>query len=670
MPGGWPTLLRAIALLLLLLAGSTSSAQLITSERDSLRTVLARTTDPRDRLHPLTKMAWSYLFSKEALPYLAELDSLTSSLLHDPDQTERARAQLYRSRLFYQRGYQYKFRRRLAEARKDFGEALRFAELAKDTLAMANAMNAKGVCYAALHMPAQALKWYEAELDLILSTAERPNMYTAHIRQHMADELMRLGRFAEAGEQLDLCDTTDAMNHAPTVLGQAHLAACLGDTTKALALMTKAAAVAARTAQPWDRIAVLEPAARFQLLARHPQQSLTTATTAITLADSIGDHAAKAGCLVIAGQASMELGETRAAERCFLDAMAIAKEHGYIGLSRETGDDGSMVRAAELLRELYREQGRTQEALAITDLWVAWKDSIRTIEDLETVLRLDLERDALTDSIADAARLAEATGDLRAQVQEERQTRQRLMLLGGSVIAVSLLVLTYLLARRKRERILAAHAQERANDEQMIRDLKQRERMSEDLHEELGAGLSALKLWSEMDLADESDPRKRKLLQDRTAMVGELVASLQQIIWAMNSPTGTVKNMVDHLNDSAHLFCAQHALRLRIHVDHAWPSIPLSADQRRLPYLILKEALMNVKKHSGAETVDLSMRWENGLRMFVQDNGKGSNEPVEGLPGNGLRTMKRRVISLGGSIRFDGTSGMRVEVFIPIADGR
>jgi len=664
----WMTALVLCAALLNCFLGTLPvHGQLNGSFRDSMRERLATTTDPSTRLAPLTEMSWSYLFSKEALPYLAELDSLTRILENSTDHDVRTSALSVRSRFFYQRGYQAKFRKRIAQAQKDFREAIRYADLAKDTLAMANGMNAMGVSYAALHMPAQALHWYEKELDLVLSTSERSAMYTAHIRQHKADALMQLGRFNEAEAALGACDTMEAGRHALTLMGRGHLAAFRGDTAQALALMTRAGSVVDRSDQPWDGITVLEPFARFQLHAGHPEQALRTAKAAIDLAVRIGDHAAQAGCLVIAGQAAMQLGDLHHAERSFTEALAIAKDHGYIGLSRETGDDGCMVRAAELLRDLYKAQGRTKDALDITDLWVAWKDSLHTIEGREELLRFDLEQAALTDSILDTQRLDDATSTLRKEVTEERKGRQRLLIWGGVALASTVFLLAFILGRRKREQLVLEHTLQRSKDDQMIRDLKLRERMSEDLHEELGAGLSALKLWTELDLAEEQDPRKKELLRDRTAMADDLVASLRQIIWAMNSPTGTLKNLVDYLNDSAHLFCAKHAIRLHVHVDQEWPSIPLSADQRRHAYLVLKEALTNVVKHSGANTVDLHLHWHNGFHFEIQDNGKGVQSDVQRLPGNGLRAMQRRINGLGGRIEFHGRQGMRVVVFIPLS---
>lgn len=109
----------------------------------------------------------------------------------------------------------------------------------------------------------------------------------------------------------------------------------------------------------------------------------------------------------------------------------------------------------------------------------------------------------------DTQRLNEATITLRTQVDRERKVRQRVLIIGGAALVITLFLLVTMLGRRKRERLVAEHALQHCKDEHMIRDLKQRERMSEDLHEELGAGSSALKLWSELDLSEETDPRKQ-----------------------------------------------------------------------------------------------------------------------------------------------------------------
>lgn len=660
---------RTGVLVLLLCWSATAAGQLNNTLRDSLEQLLETRKGPLERLEPLRELAWSHLFSDKGLPYLQELDSLTARYLEHPDSTVHREILAYRSAMFYQRGYRYKFHRNMAAAQRDFRDALRLARDVRDTLLMANALSALGVSYQAIGLPDQALRYYDKELELILSTKERSTMYTSDIRQHKADALMRMGRFTEARSELLQCDTVAFDRQALTLMGLARLEAFKGDTTAALGLMVRAKWYGSRTPQPWDGIAVLEPMARLQLQAGHAHDALATATEAITLARSIGDEAALAGCLVIAGQAHMMLGDELSAERAFVEAMAIAERNGYIGLSRESGDDGSMLRAAEELKDLYKAQGRTMEALHMSELCTAWKDSIHTFEGRDELLRSDLQQAQLTDSIADVQRVLEATQELQTILEQERGQRRFTLTVGVFALCIVSFLIFYLMNRRKQERLTMGHELQRQEQERMIHDLRMRELMSDDLHEELGAGLSALKLWSEMDLAEETDPRRRQLLANRSAMANELVSSLRQIIWAMNSPTTTVKQLVDYLVDFAHLHCAQHGLRLQAECGQYWPTISLGPEQRRIPFLALKEVLNNTVKHSGADRVELRITWDGGLTIDVHDNGKGTTSAPEELPGNGLRNMKRRITTLGGHVRFDGSQGMRVHIVLPMKAG-
>lgn len=658
---------HSIGVLVLLMATSLNMhAQFNNQSRDSLEHLLSVRKRAIERLAPLKELAWSHLFSDKALPYLHELDSLTAILIDDPNDSIRTDAMSFRSWMFYQLGYNAKFHRNMLIAQRHFRDAIKFGQASQDTLIIANGLSAIGITYMALGMPEQALHYYDQELELVLSTSQKPALFTADIHQHKADALMHLRRFQEAESELMQCDTMEVGRHALTYMGLGRLAAFRGDTATALDRLARAKRIVGRATQPWDGITVLEPTARLQLRAGHVQDALATATEAISLARVIGDEAALAGCLVIAGQAHMMIGDPRAAEAALLEAMDIAKRNGYIGLSRETGDDGSSVRAAEVLKELYKAQGRTAEAFAITELWAAWKDTLHRIEGREELLRYDLQQAQLTDSIADAQRVLEATKELQENLDQERSNRKIALALVSGVLCVVALVVFVLLSRREHERMMARHEMQRKEQERMIHDLRMRELMSEDLHEELGAGLSALKLWNDMDLAEETDPRRRQLLSKRSAMADELVASLRQIIWAMNSPSTTVKQLVDYLVDYAHLHCAQHALRLHAECDTAWPVMTLPPELRRNPFLAMKEALNNTVKHSGADRVELRITSDHGLTIDIRDNGSGTTIAPDQLPGSGLRNMKRRITAIGGTLVVDGSQGMHVQIRIPL----
>ncbi len=646
-----------VAWVLLVCASIGAQAQLNNHLRDSLLNELALRSGPSERLAPLKDLCWSYLFSDKALPYLHELDSLTALLATDPDSIVRRTALGFRSCMYYQRGYLHKFRRNMVAAQQDFREAVRTGRANRDTLNIANGLSALGASYLALDMPAQALRYYDEELALIQATAEKSHMYTSDIHIHQAEALMRLGRFDEARNTLMRTDTSTFGRHALTLMGLGQLEAFEGDTMEALSVMARAVHIMRATKQPWDLLSILQPIGRLQLKAHRTSEALTTLTEAIILARTIGDDAALAGCLVIAGRAQMILGDAGSAEGAYREAMDIAQQHGFVGIARESGDDGGVVHAAEALFNLYKVQGRAADALFIAEQWVNWKDSLHRMEGREELLRFELQQAQLTDSIADAQRVQEATQELRLVLESERTQRKFLLALGAAVLSLVSFAIYFLLNRRERERNKATTALQRREQERMIHDLRMRELMSEDLHEELGAGLSALKLWSEMDLSEEADPHRRQLLAKRSAMADELVMSLRQIVWAMNSPNTTVKQLVDYLMDHAHLHCAQRGLRLHAECSCDWPLLYLGPEQRRNPFLVLKEALNNTVEHSGASRVELRITWEDALPIDIRDNGKGTTTDPDQLPGNGLRKMKRRIAAIGGDSQLNGIGG-------------
>ncbi|HKS94865.1 MAG TPA: ATP-binding protein, partial [Terriglobia bacterium] len=83
-------------------------------------------------------------------------------------------------------------------------------------------------------------------------------------------------------------------------------------------------------------------------------------------------------------------------------------------------------------------------------------------------------------------------------------------------------------------------------------------------------------------------------------------------------------------------------------------------------FRIVQGALSNVERHSGSSTASVTLALENGrLRLQVKDHGKGKDEQArEGL---GIRSMRERVLLMGGKfeLRSDG-GGLTVEAILPV----
>jgi signal transduction histidine kinase len=105
--------------------------------------------------------------------------------------------------------------------------------------------------------------------------------------------------------------------------------------------------------------------------------------------------------------------------------------------------------------------------------------------------------------------------------------------------------------------------------------------------------------------------------------------------------------------------------------------ISLGADLRREIYLIFKECVNNLAKHSGATETEFAVRLENeNLIIAIKDNGRGfdvgqkSNGKQNGFGGNGLGNMKKRAKKCGGELQIDSEIGNGTKIVLEIPIGK
>jgi len=78
---------------------------------------------------------------------------------------------------------------------------------------------------------------------------------------------------------------------------------------------------------------------------------------------------------------------------------------------------------------------------------------------------------------------------------------------------------------------------------------------------------------------------------------------------------------------------------------------------RRQLYLIFKEAIHNVARHSGARRVEIELAREgDSLVLRISDDGCGFDLAAES-DGNGLASIRRRAQSLGAEVAWQSADG-------------
>lgn len=171
---------------------------------------------------------------------------------------------------------------------------------------------------------------------------------------------------------------------------------------------------------------------------------------------------------------------------------------------------------------------------------------------------------------------------------------------------------------------------------------KERERISHDMHDDLGAGISALKLQAEfLKQRAENDDLKNDI-DELLKTSEEMNISMREMLWSLNSGNDTLGSFIDYAKMYAQNFLKKTKILILTESHNIVQETAISTEQRRNLFLCLKEALNNAYKHSRSDRIKLSfLQKNNEFLMTISDNGVGieHNRPE----GNGLRNMKRRM---------------------------
>jgi two-component system sensor histidine kinase DesK len=176
---------------------------------------------------------------------------------------------------------------------------------------------------------------------------------------------------------------------------------------------------------------------------------------------------------------------------------------------------------------------------------------------------------------------------------------------------------------------------------------QERERISHDMHDDLGAGISALKLQAEFLKQRAEDDDLKNDIDELLKTSEEMNLSMREMLWSLNSGNDTLGSFVDYSKMYAYNFLKKTKIQLITESENVVSETIISTEQRRNLFLCLKEALNNAYKHSQSNQLKLSfIQNEKEFLMKISDNGIGMHH--EKLEGNGLRNMKRRMQEQNG----------------------
>jgi len=220
---------------------------------------------------------------------------------------------------------------------------------------------------------------------------------------------------------------------------------------------------------------------------------------------------------------------------------------------------------------------------------------------------------------------------------------------------------------RERERLKAKDQMNEYEKEIAIYKAQQqeRERISADMHDELGSGMTAIRLMSEIarKKMKESTPVE---IEKISHSADEVLNKMNAIIWSMNSGNDTIDNLVSYIRSYAIEYFENTPIACKIFTPEHIEPTELTGDKRRNLFLCVKETLNNVLKHSKASELKVDFVINEALTIKIMDNGIGIDMQKIRQFGNGLKNIAKRMESIGGTYQIENIGGTVTTLRLPL----
>lgn len=270
-------------------------------------------------------------------------------------------------------------------------------------------------------------------------------------------------------------------------------------------------------------------------------------------------------------------------------------------------------------------------------------------------------------AVAPGGARSDETATLDFEVRPRVWERPAIRILGLLAALAALIgVVRWASTQRYRRRLREYEVERRLHDE--------RQRISQDLHDHVGADLSTIVSGIDLvRLSAEGDGAPAMTNLDRLdAHARRTMTRLRETIWAIHREAVTAEAFFDRV-------CTHARERAALHPDAPAVVCDLDAtDADRLQtftpaqtlhlYRIAQEAIGNALQHSGATRLRVALRVTRGASVLeIADDGRFEAGAPDALSGYGLDGMRRRAAEVGAVLRLETDAGTTVRVSLPLA---
>lgn len=307
--------------------------------------------------------------------------------------------------------------------------------------------------------------------------------------------------------------------------------------------------------------------------------------------------------------------------------------------------------------QIYNAIGQTDSAYKYLQKSHSFASLIRDLETNKDLEKYELER----------KKVMQENVLLAKQLQIKNKDNLILLLALLSAVATALTAIIFAINKRKRvlqeKRIELLHKEKIWEGEraQLKGQLEERNRISRELHDDLGATLTSIALRSA--IIRKNIPELKDEVGEIAASANNMADTLNEIVWSLNSRNDSLLGLFAYIRKFATSFLAQANINVLFTDNLPAKDIEVDSATRRSIYLSTKEIINNIVKHSYASQVNICFNFDsNMLTIIIKDNGNGMQESSSKSGGNGLHNIKRNMELIDGWYSMKENEGLEIAI--------
>ncbi|NJM25345.1 MAG: sensor histidine kinase [Bacteroidia bacterium] len=228
-----------------------------------------------------------------------------------------------------------------------------------------------------------------------------------------------------------------------------------------------------------------------------------------------------------------------------------------------------------------------------------------------------------------------------------------MLIMAGAIITFVVFYQKRMMREQVKRQALEAEYQRKMMEAALDSQEEERRRVAGDLHDSVGAMLSAVRMG--LITLSRKDPSLAERMQQSKEMLDDTIESVRRISRDLMPSTLEKFGLLQAVHELCNRF--EETAHIPIEYHEQADQLRLSKKQEMFAFRIVQEVLNNILKHARATQIVVHVSGDSELCIEMADNGIGFDaEAVKADPsgrGLGLFNMENRARLLGGSVRFE-----------------